>query len=203
MGFTLLRLNKALISAKVVKVVAANDLALLKAKGRFAALPVAASGAVKLGGLGSRRQNVRAGKVFVLCDGLGDLPAGHGFQADSIGQTEPSFARLPTARRARVMQAFIHSNHFTARQQVVEEGFHRFPPEASLHERPRFMRDIIGGEQGPAFLFRALKGVHGAGMKRIGSVETGIKAGRVHEHGLHAFGSHQALSWSLTSSCSA
>ena len=39
-----------LISAKVVKVDAANDLALLKAEGRFAALPVAASRGVKLGG---------------------------------------------------------------------------------------------------------------------------------------------------------
>jgi TPR repeat protein len=39
-----------LISAKVVKVDAANDLALLKAEGRFATLPVAASRAVKLGG---------------------------------------------------------------------------------------------------------------------------------------------------------
>ena len=38
------------ISAKVVKVDAANDLALLKAEGRFAALPVAASRGVKLGG---------------------------------------------------------------------------------------------------------------------------------------------------------
>jgi len=37
------------ISARVVKVGAANDLALLKAEGRFAALPVAASRAVKLG----------------------------------------------------------------------------------------------------------------------------------------------------------
>ena len=37
-------------SAKVVKVDAANDLALLKAEGRFAALPVAASRGVKLGG---------------------------------------------------------------------------------------------------------------------------------------------------------
>ena len=39
-----------LISAKVVKVDAANDLALLKAEGKFAALPVVASRAVKLGG---------------------------------------------------------------------------------------------------------------------------------------------------------
>src|SRR5206468_2955768 len=39
-----------LISAKVVKVDAANDLALLKAEGKFAALPLAASRAVKLGG---------------------------------------------------------------------------------------------------------------------------------------------------------
>ena len=39
-----------LISAKVVKVDAANDLALLKADGKFAALPVAASRGVKLGG---------------------------------------------------------------------------------------------------------------------------------------------------------
>ncbi len=39
-----------LISAKVVKVDAANDLALLKAEGRFAALPVAASRGMKLGG---------------------------------------------------------------------------------------------------------------------------------------------------------
>ncbi len=38
------------ISARVVKVDAANDLALLKAEGRFAALPVAASRGVKLGG---------------------------------------------------------------------------------------------------------------------------------------------------------
>jgi len=38
------------ISAKVVQVDAANDLALLKAKGRFAPLPVAASRGVKLGG---------------------------------------------------------------------------------------------------------------------------------------------------------
>ena len=39
-----------LICAKVMKVDAANDLALLKAEGRFAALPVAASRGVKLGG---------------------------------------------------------------------------------------------------------------------------------------------------------
>ena len=39
-----------MISAKVVKVDAANDLALLKAEGKFSALPVAASRAVKLGG---------------------------------------------------------------------------------------------------------------------------------------------------------
>jgi TPR repeat protein len=39
-----------LTSAKVVKVDAANDLALLKAEGRFSALPVASSRAVKLGG---------------------------------------------------------------------------------------------------------------------------------------------------------
>jgi TPR repeat protein len=39
-----------LISAQVLKVDAANDLALLKAEGRFAALPVAASRGVKLGG---------------------------------------------------------------------------------------------------------------------------------------------------------
>ena len=39
-----------MISAKVVKVDAANDLALLKAEGRFAALPVAACRTVKLGG---------------------------------------------------------------------------------------------------------------------------------------------------------
>jgi serine protease Do len=44
-------LNTAgIISAKVVKVDAANDLALLKAEGKFAALPVIASRAVKLGG---------------------------------------------------------------------------------------------------------------------------------------------------------
>ena len=46
----MLGLNNALISARVVKVDAANDLALLKAEGRFAALPVAASRAVRLGG---------------------------------------------------------------------------------------------------------------------------------------------------------
>ncbi len=42
--------SAGLISAKVMKVDAANDLALLKAEGRFAALPVAASRGVKLGG---------------------------------------------------------------------------------------------------------------------------------------------------------
>ena len=38
-----------LIAARVVKVEAANDLALLKAEGRFAALPVVASRAMRLG----------------------------------------------------------------------------------------------------------------------------------------------------------
>ena len=42
--------SAGLISAKVVKVDAANDLALLKADGRFAALPIAASRAMRLGG---------------------------------------------------------------------------------------------------------------------------------------------------------
>jgi S1-C subfamily serine protease len=42
--------SAGLISARVVKVDRANDLALLKAEGKFAALPVAASRAVKLGG---------------------------------------------------------------------------------------------------------------------------------------------------------
>ena len=42
--------SAGLISAKVVKVDAANDLALLKAEGRFASLPIAPSRAVKLGG---------------------------------------------------------------------------------------------------------------------------------------------------------
>ena len=42
--------SAGLISAKVVKVDAANDLALLKAEGLFAALPEAASRGVKLGG---------------------------------------------------------------------------------------------------------------------------------------------------------
>ena len=42
--------SAGLISAKVVKVDAANDLALLKAEGKFSALPVAASRGVKLGG---------------------------------------------------------------------------------------------------------------------------------------------------------
>jgi len=42
--------SAGLISARVVKVDAANDLALLKAEGRFAALPIAPSRAVKLGG---------------------------------------------------------------------------------------------------------------------------------------------------------
>ena len=40
----------AFISARVVQVDAANDLALLKAEGRFAALPISPSRAVKLGG---------------------------------------------------------------------------------------------------------------------------------------------------------
>ena len=42
--------SKGLISAKVVKVDAANDLALLKAEGRFAPLPLFPSRGVKLGG---------------------------------------------------------------------------------------------------------------------------------------------------------
>jgi len=42
--------ERASHSAKVVKINGANHLALLKAEGRFAALPVAASRAVKLGG---------------------------------------------------------------------------------------------------------------------------------------------------------
>ncbi len=42
--------SAGLISVKVVKVDAANDLALLKAEGKFSALPVAASRGVKLGG---------------------------------------------------------------------------------------------------------------------------------------------------------
>ena len=42
--------SAGLISAKVVKVDAANDLALLKAEGKFAALSVATSRGVKLGG---------------------------------------------------------------------------------------------------------------------------------------------------------
>jgi len=41
--------REGLISAKVVKVDAANDLALLKAEGKFAALPVSASRTMKLG----------------------------------------------------------------------------------------------------------------------------------------------------------
>jgi hypothetical protein len=41
--------SAGIIAAKVVKVDAANDLALLKAEGRFAALPVVASRAVRLG----------------------------------------------------------------------------------------------------------------------------------------------------------
>ena len=42
--------SASLISAKLVKVDAANDLALLKAEGKFTALPVVASRGVKLGG---------------------------------------------------------------------------------------------------------------------------------------------------------
>ena len=51
-GATQIRLvtKAGFIPAKVVKVDAANDLALLKAEGRFAALPVAASRGVRLGG---------------------------------------------------------------------------------------------------------------------------------------------------------
>ena len=41
--------SAGLISARVVKVDAANDLALLKAEGRFASLPISPSRAVKLG----------------------------------------------------------------------------------------------------------------------------------------------------------
>ena len=42
--------SAGLIDAKVVQVDAANDLALLKADGRFACLPIAASRTVNLGG---------------------------------------------------------------------------------------------------------------------------------------------------------
>jgi len=44
-----LKVNAGLIATKVVKVDAANDLALLKAEGRFAALPVVASRGMRLG----------------------------------------------------------------------------------------------------------------------------------------------------------
>ena len=43
-------IGAGLIDAKVVQVDAANDLALLKADGRFAPLPIAASRTVALGG---------------------------------------------------------------------------------------------------------------------------------------------------------
>ena len=43
------RLHTGIIAARVVKVDAANDLALLKAEGRFAALPMVASRAMRLG----------------------------------------------------------------------------------------------------------------------------------------------------------
>ena len=46
--------SAGIIAAKVVEVDAANDLALLKAEGRFAALPVVASRAMRLGALFSR-----------------------------------------------------------------------------------------------------------------------------------------------------
>ena len=42
--------SAGLISAKVVKVDAANDLALLKVEGKFSPLPLATSRAVELGG---------------------------------------------------------------------------------------------------------------------------------------------------------
>jgi len=45
-----LRTSAGLIDAKVVQVDADNDLALLKAEGKFSPLPIAESGAVKLGG---------------------------------------------------------------------------------------------------------------------------------------------------------
>jgi len=45
-----LRTSIGMISAKVVRLDAANDLALLKAEGRFASLPIISSRAVKLGG---------------------------------------------------------------------------------------------------------------------------------------------------------
>jgi S1-C subfamily serine protease len=45
-----LRTSTGLISAKVVRVDAANDLALLKAEGQFKPVPIISSRAVKLGG---------------------------------------------------------------------------------------------------------------------------------------------------------
>ncbi len=48
--FVRLATNAGMIAAKVLKVDAANDLALLKAEGKFEALPVTSSRTVKLGG---------------------------------------------------------------------------------------------------------------------------------------------------------
>jgi len=53
--------SAGLIDAKVVPVDAANDLALLKADGRFAPLPIAASGTVATVGFGLRSASGNSG----------------------------------------------------------------------------------------------------------------------------------------------
>ena len=68
--------SAGLISAKVVKVDAANNLALLKAEGRFAALPVAASRGVKLGGtVATIQMKIAEWRMKKLCH-AGFVPTG-------------------------------------------------------------------------------------------------------------------------------
>jgi|GEM_PF-3271229 len=103
--------------------------------------------------------------MFVLSNGLGDLLAGHTFKADGIGQTEAAFMGLPAAGGRRLVKIFIYPNHRAARQQVFEKGFDGLPAETALNQRPRFMDDIVGGEERPIFLFGAFKRGPRAGVK--------------------------------------
>lgn len=87
----------------------------------------------------------------------------HALQTDGVGQAVAVLTRLPAARRAELMQVFIHPLNGAARKQVVEESFDGFPTEPPLHQRPSLMRDVIGGDERPAFPLGAFKSGEPAG----------------------------------------
>jgi hypothetical protein len=103
-----------LIDAKVVQVDAANDLALLKADGRFAPLPIAASRTVNLGGtvatvgfpdigLQGFAPKLAKGEIASL-SGAGDAGAGVlNFATEAVllfGEIAPVFRRIATPLRS-------------------------------------------------------------------------------------------------------